>query len=286
MSALAFADLDDLADDLARARDEGGHNQQIPLAVAAVEAELEHGEGEAHVGALLQVCGEIFDAVADAVADDEKQEAPAGKVAGDGIDELVFGQVLVAHGIDDRFPEPAAAALAGALVDFLVGPLREVLGVVEDLPDDLASRLGVHPQLGFDQGDEAGGGDVEGVDRPGGGGHLAPEWDERPVVGFDLFDCEEGGVVVDELLQPVLADGLLLPGDPFERFHLAALAEGVADDDGRDVAAAGLDHGSPWRLKTSEGYLCAPDTIVTASESCAGLASIVSTHGGGHLVAP
>ena len=122
----------------------------------------------------LDEVDDVLHALPDAVADDQQQELAAPEVAGDVVHELRFVDPgrLFPHQFegDIAFHLPGPRHLA---LQILVGPGREFLGVVQDLPDHFPSRLRIPPELELRQDQSTQRVDVEGVHVPCGGIKLA-----------------------------------------------------------------------------------------------------------------
>src|SRR5690606_36530780 len=117
-----------------------------------VEPELDEGEGEVQVRRLLQEGGHALHAALDAVPDDHQEEVASFKVLRDGVVEVLLRAVQL-HGVGgERVPEPLTRVGDGGVVEVLVGPARQLVGVLDDLRDHLAARIGAAPELGFDGG--------------------------------------------------------------------------------------------------------------------------------------
>src|SRR5271156_4787028 len=115
----------------------------------------------------VQVLGYCFHPLADAVADDQEEEAPTPEVCGERIVEPYFVDVAInrPHHLEQRI---AVALKSPVHLALQIGgrPATEFLGVVENLADYLAPPLGVAPELAFTKHRQAGCRNHEIVDRP------------------------------------------------------------------------------------------------------------------------
>src|SRR5215467_3470385 len=116
----------------------------------------------------VQVFGYCFDRLSDPVADDQEQEAPPPEVCGERIVELY----LVDRGINftHHLKQWIAVALkTPAHLTLQIGrrPAADFFGVVENLANYFAPRLGIAPELAFYEHRQVGRCDHEIVDRAG-----------------------------------------------------------------------------------------------------------------------
>lgn len=206
LDSMAVGEGDDGAGDDAGVRhDAGGHD---PSAVRdLIDRQFEEPEGEVQAGVGLKVLGDGLDAFADAVSDEEEQEAPAAQVGGQGVVELHLVDGGVGRADDVQQGRGATLENLGDLaLEVGDGEAGQFLGVVQNLADDLAAGLGVAPELALDKHRQAGGRDQEVVDEAGRRLQFAADrygaFEDR----VDLGDGQDGRVLVDEGLDVVLQD--------------------------------------------------------------------------------
>ena len=145
-----------------------------------------------------------------AVADDEQQKFTAPEVARNTVDEFRLVQIGVM--LPDQFVERIALPARGhghPALQVLVSPRSEVLGVVEDLSDNFAPRLGIAPQLELGECQPAQMIDVERIQIAGGSGQLAANGDGFAVSGVDGGNGKCPWETEQQVLEGVLADSAL-----------------------------------------------------------------------------
>ena len=126
------------------------------------------------------------------------------------VDEFRLVQIGVM--LADQFVERIALPARGQghpALQVLVAPRSEVLGVVEDLSDNFAPRLGIAPQLELGEGQPAQMIDVQRIQIAGGRGQLAANGDGIAVSGVDGGNGQCPWETEQQVLEGVLADSAL-----------------------------------------------------------------------------
>ena len=153
---------DDTANDFRPGQDTWLHDDAAGC--IAVERGLYQGEVEVESAVALHEMHDVLHAFPDAVADDEQQELTASQVPADVVHELRFVDAGCLRA--DQFVGGIAFAPERSrhfALQILVVPRRELLGVVQDLPDHLPTRLRISPELKLRQDQPAKRVNVEGI---------------------------------------------------------------------------------------------------------------------------
>ena len=177
---------------------------------------------------------DVLDPLPNAVANDQEQELAAFEVAADVVDEARLLQVGVPSA--GEFVQDIARASEGPRdlpLQVLVAPGRELLGVVQDLPDDLAARQGIPPELVFREDQSSQRIDVHRVHVPRGCRQLAADRDRPTVRSVDRLHRERVREIEEEVPEGRLVHAALsrgrAKGNPAENFSRAAAGRIHAD---------------------------------------------------------
>ena len=111
-------------------------------------AAFDQCEVEVQAAVALDEVHDVLDPFPNAVAHDQEQELASFEMAADVVDEvrlLEVGRLGASEVVQDV--ALASERPRNLPLQVLVCPGRELLGVVEDLPDDLAPRLWISPEL-------------------------------------------------------------------------------------------------------------------------------------------
>ena len=114
----------------------------------AVQGGFDQCEVEVQAAVALDEVHDVLDPFPNAVAHDQEQELASFEMAADVVDEvrlLEVGRLGASEVVQDV--ALASERPRNLPLQVLVCPGRELLGVVEDLPDDLAPRLWISPEL-------------------------------------------------------------------------------------------------------------------------------------------
>ena len=173
---------------------------------------LDQPEPERETRLIAQILADAARSLGDAVADDQQQEPPGGKIARHPVDEAGF--VHVAAGGTRQFEQGVAMPLRrdrDLPLQVVIGVAAQLAGIVEDLTDHLAPGLRVTPELALDHHQPAAFVGEQHVNEPDAGDvELLGYRKQSSEARVQLVHRQDGRVVVDEIAQRVLAAGVAL----------------------------------------------------------------------------
>ena len=138
--------VDHAAHELGAGENAGPHDDLIVR--VAVQHHLDQGEVEGRATVPLDEVDNAFDALTNTIADDQQQELATAEEPGDVVDEGSLVDLRV--GGPHQFVEHVAGSLVCPrylALQVLVLLVRDLLGVVEDLTNDLPPRLRIAREL-------------------------------------------------------------------------------------------------------------------------------------------
>ena len=156
----------------------------------------------------LQVFGYRFHSLPNSVADDQKEETPTPEICSERIVELLFVNFRVnrPHLVKQRVAV-ALQAMAHLALDIRRRPAGKFFGIIENLADYLTPRLGITPELAFDEHWQAGRRDHKIIYGAGVRVQLGANWHRARKHRVDLRNRQAPGVLMNEISDVCLARG-------------------------------------------------------------------------------